>query len=190
MMDLVDTYIALRRASGFKVERNEYHLRSFARFAEARGETHIQMETAVAWAATARAPGARNARLSTLAIFARHLHLEDPGHQVPSASAFPHKQGRRLPHLYSPNEIDVLLQAAGKLSPRGSSRPATYQTLLGLLVVTGMRISEALRLTMADVTDAGLIIRETKFRKSRLLPLHDSARAALDRYRDRWRPLA
>lgn len=189
-MDLVDAYLAIRRASGFKLASSERHLRSFVRYAEARDETHIRTETAVAWAAEGCSPHARHQRLHSIVIFARHVHLEDPQHDVPSTSAFPFKPHRRPPHIYSRDEIDSILRAAGNLRPAGSSHPATYQTMLALLAVTGMRLGEVLRLTMADVTDAGLVVRETKFRKSRLLPLHDTTRLALALYRERWRPLA
>ena len=64
----------------------------------------------------------------------------------------------------------------------------TYATLIALLSVAGLRISEALRLTVADVTRDGLLIRETKFRKTRLTPLHDTAVAGLERYLARRRP--
>jgi len=189
-MGLVDSYLAIRRASGFKLVSSEYHLRSFVRHAEARGEPHIRAETAVEWAAEGRTPHARNRRLRSLMIFARHVHLEDQRHEVPSTSAFPFRPHRSPPHIFSHDEIDAILAVAGDLPPAGSSRPATYQTLLALLVVTGMRVGEALRLTMADITDAGLVIRETKFRKSRLLPLHETTRAALVSFRERWRPWA
>jgi len=70
----------------------------------------------------------------------------------------------------------------------GGLRPYTYSTLIALLWATGLRISEALKLTIADLTSDGLLIRETKFRKTRLVPLHDTAVAGLQRYLDRRGP--
>ena len=76
-----------------------------------------------------------------------------------------------MPHIYSWGEIDRLIQAALQLGPSGSLKGQTYATLLALLVATGLRISEALNLRFADITPDGLLIRETKFRKTRLVPL-------------------
>lgn len=89
---------------------------------------------------------------------------------------------RRSPYLYGTDEIIGLMRAAAQLRPAGSVRPLMYSTLFGLLAATGMRISEALALRLADVTDDGLMIRQTKFQKSRLLPVHDTTRRALDEY--------
>jgi integrase len=87
-----------------------------------------------------------------------------------------------MPYIYSSSEIGRLLEAAGRLGPRGTMRARTYATLIALLASTGLRVSEALKLRIADITDDGLIIRETKFRKTRLVPLHDTAAAELQRY--------
>ena len=92
-----------------------------------------------------------------------------------------------MPYIFSENEIEQLLSAASRLGPPGSLRPQTYSTLFGLLAVTGMRVSEARNLHLHDVTLDGLLIRETKFHKSRLLPLHVTTRMALDRYIDQRR---
>lgn len=86
------------------------------------------------------------------------------------------------PYIYSADEIARLLRAAAALRPVRSIRPTIYVTLFGLLAATGMRIAEALALRIDDVTADGLVVRETKFQKSRLLPLHATARLALDRY--------
>lgn len=88
---------------------------------------------------------------------------------------------RRMPHIYTPDEISRLMAAAAML-PAAWDRPLTYTTLFGLLAATGMRISEALALRLDDITTDGLVIRRTKFQKSRLLPLHDTTRSALDQY--------
>lgn len=75
-----------------------------------------------------------------------------------------------------------MLRAASALGPRGSLRPKMYTTMLGLIAATGLRISEAIRLRLGDVTTAGLVVRETKFRKNRLVPLHQTTRQALEAY--------
>jgi integrase len=92
---------------------------------------------------------------------------------------------RRLPYrpfIFTAEQIRRLLEYAAGLPPRGSLRPWAYCTLFSLLAVTGMRISEALGLRLEDVTPDGLMIRKTKFQKSRILPLHPSTHAGLEKY--------
>ena len=115
--------------------------------------------------------------------FALALQAEDARHEAPAADALGHGWfERRTPHIYRPDEIAQRMRAAGQLQPASSIRPLMYSTLFGLLAATGMRISEALALRLEDVTADGLIIRQTKFQKSRLLPLHDTTQRALDEY--------
>jgi len=190
MMSLVDSYLALRRAAGFKLKATEYRLRSFVRFAAGRGETHIRVEAAVAWAVSAASPLQRHVRLQDLVLFARHLRAEDPMHELPDARLFPRPRDVRLPYIFSDEEIGRIMAAAGRLGPPNSSRPDTLQTLFGLLAATGLRIGEALRLKLEDITADGLRIRNTKFRKSRLVPLHPTTATALEGYCRRWRVVA
>lgn len=115
--------------------------------------------------------------------FARHLHAEDKRHEVPPHGVFAAMHTRRPPpFIFSPQQISDLVQQAYLLRGPGASRPQTYATLISLLACTGMRISEALGLLRSDITDDGLVVRETKFHKSRLLPLHPTAAAGLERY--------
>lgn len=178
----VDSYLALRRAIGFLLTSEGLILHSFAHFAAGRGEVRVRRETAVAWAATAPSPRQRERRLRVIAAFARHARAEDPTHEEPPVDVFGHHRSRRLPHVYSQDEISRLLGAASRLGPSKSLRPHVYVTLFGLLAATGLRISEALMLEFEDVTADGLVIRRTKFHKSRLVPLHETTRAALGRY--------
>jgi integrase len=182
MMPAVEAYLALRRAAGFRLFNAEYLLGSFARFAGERNETHVRTETAIAWAAQGPSVAQRDRRLKTVGRFARHVHVEDDRHELPPANHFGYRRTRRVPYIYSPGEIGRLIEAALQLGPAGSPRARTYATLLALLAATGLRISEALHLRFADITADGLLIRETKFRKTRLVPLHDTAMAGLDRY--------
>jgi integrase/recombinase XerD len=107
---------------------------------------------------------------------------------LPPANHFGARKRRRPPHIYSGTEIGRLIEAAGRLRPQGGLRSLTYATLIALLAATGLRISEALKLTFADITSDGLLIRETKFRKTRLVPLHDTTVAGLQRYLKRRGP--
>ena len=190
MMTLVQDYLDLRRATGFKLRATESRLRSFVRAAEARGETHIRTETALAWAATARSAAERHNRLRDLVLFARHMRAEDPTHELPPEHAFPNRYPARLPHIFTDDQVARILRAASRLGPEDTSRAETYWTLFGLLVATGLRIGEALRLKIGDFTADGLLVRNTKFRKSRLVPLHPTTVAVLAGYRGRWRAVA
>jgi integrase len=182
MISIIERYLAVRRATGFELMNTEYLLRSFARWAAQRGETHIRSESAVAWASQTASVAQRDARLKTICLFARYLRPEDARHELPSANHFGYRKRRRVPHIYSAVEIRRLLHAASQLGPADSSQPHTYRTLIGLLAVTGLRISESLALRFSEVTPQGLLIHKTKFQKTRLVPLHETTAAALDRY--------
>jgi integrase/recombinase XerD len=182
LMQAVNAYLCVRRAAGFALEVPEYLLRSFARFASGRGEVYVRTQTVIEWASQAPSLSQRDHRLKTVARFARHVHVEDKRHEVPPPNAFGYRKARRVPFIYNHAQIDRLLEAAMRLEPAGSLRPYTYSTLLALLAVTGLRISEALALRLSDVRPEGLLIRDTKFKKSRLVPLHESTAAGLQRY--------
>ncbi len=182
---LIDRYLTLRRATGFQMKVPAYLLRSFTAFAEARGETHVRTTSAIAWAALAPSELQRANRLGTVRVFAQFAKAEDPDHEIPPDRVFAPRRVRYAPFILSEAQLKELLQRAARLPPPQSLRPWTYCTLFSLLAVTGLRISEALALTLDDVTADGLVIRKTKFRKSRLVPLHPSAAAGLTRYLDR-----
>ena len=182
MMAAIEAYLDLRRTAGFAMGNAEYLLRSFARFAAARGERHVRATTLIDWASQGPSVAQRHTRYQAICKFASQLRLEDPGHELPPPNYFGYKKTRRIPHIYSPAEVDRLMLAASRLTPRGTLRPQTYATLIGLLATTGMRVSEALALLVGDVTSEGLLIRNTKFQKTRLVLLHDTALAALQSY--------
>lgn len=183
LTESVIRYVELHRALGFKFRVQDYLLRHFARFAESRGDCLVRNETVLAWATEAPSAAQRRSRLLVVRRFARSIQAEDARHEIPPADAFGRPiRNRRSPHIYTPDDLRRLLGAAAGLTPKGSLRPATYVTLLSLLVSTGVRISEALSLQLDDITCDGLLIRNTKFRKSRLVPLHATAREGLDSY--------
>jgi integrase/recombinase XerD len=180
----IDAYLALRRAVGFRLMTEESLLHDFARWASDRRETHVRTQTAMAWATTARSTWQRERRLRAVAGFARHARAEDPRHEVPPIFVFGRRHVRPRPHIYSPDEIGRLLDAASRLPATWPLRPQVFTTLFGLLASTGLRVSEALGLRFGDVTRDGLVIRTTKFNKTRLVPLHETATSALARYLD------
>jgi len=103
---------------------------------------------------------------------------------------FSGRRQRPTPYIFSDKEIQRVIACARQLGPSGSLRPHTYSTLFGLLAVTGMRASEVRALKLSDITPDGLVIRESKYKKSRLVPLHLTSWAALRRYLDRRRQVA
>lgn len=176
-------YIDRKRSLGFKFRSQHVQLRSFVAFAEQRGDRTVRSAHVLAWAAQAPSPEHRRNRLLTVRRFALTLHAENSRHEVPPVDAFGRaRPRRRLPYIYSRDEVTRLIRATASLDPAGSIRPIMYTTLIGLIAATGMRVAEALGLQLDDVTADGLVIRETKFHKTRLLPLHTTVRQALDRY--------
>jgi integrase len=186
----VETYLAVRRAAGFRLQAAESYLRSFARFATARGQTHVVTRTVIDWATIAAPEAQRYNRLMAVLRFARFVHAEDPRHELPPERLFCGRRQRPTPYIFGADEIRHLIACARRLGPPGSLRPWTYSTLFGLLAATGMRPAEAQALELRDLTPDGLVIRESKFKKSRLLPLHDTTRAALEQYLRRRRRVA
>jgi integrase/recombinase XerD len=178
----VDTYLAVRRATGFKLQDDAWYLYSFARFASTQGDTHVVAQTAITWAGLARSESQRATRLKAIIRFARFSRAADDRHELPPQGVFSPQRHRPVPYLFSHEEIQALMSHAAQLGPAGSLRPQMYSTLIGLLAATGLRISEALRLCFRDITPDGLVIRETKFHKSRLVPLHPTTREALEAY--------
>jgi integrase/recombinase XerD len=182
----VDRYIALRRTLGYKLVKAARHLHAFAHFASERGDMHVRASTALAWIAQAAStPAARNRHWTDLMLFARFVHAEDTSHELPPAGMFPIRISRPTPYIYSPDEIARILDAAGELRPQKPNplRRSLYVAMLGLIAATGLRVSEAITLCFEDLKPGSvLLIRESKFGKSRLVPLHPTVAEALDRY--------
>jgi integrase/recombinase XerD len=179
-------YIELRRSFGFKLHRIDHYLVAFVQFAQEAGDTHIRTATAIAWAKTfSKTQNGRYLRMTEIAQFARFLRAEDPAHEVPPSNFFYSPCSRPAPYIYSPDELQRLIETAGNLSPLRSRphRGRLYVTLFGLLASTGMRVSEALNLKLGDLLPDGVLhVRNTKSGKSRLLPLHPSVVEALNGY--------
>ena len=178
----VDRYLSIRRLVGFQLKAVEFYLRDFAGFASARGETHVVSKTAIDWASKGTSEAQRHNRLSIVIRFAYFVRAEDPRHQIPPEYLFCNQRQRPTPYIFSDQEIQHLIASAQKLGPSGTLRPYTYSILFGLLATTGMRVSEARSLKINDVTVDGLVIRESKFKKSRLIPLHETTWLALNDY--------
>jgi integrase len=179
-------YLTLRRSLGFRLRETESGLCNFAAFLEAQSAPHITTALALAWATqrSEHQPAEWARRLSWVRGFARHWQATDPRTEVPPWGLLPYRGQRARPYLYTAAEIQRLLTAAHRLPSGTGLRGWTYACLLGLLAVTGLRISEALALTPADVdlAEGVLTIRGSKFGKARLVPLHPSPQQALAQY--------
>jgi integrase/recombinase XerD len=182
MINAVNTYLSMRRTAGYVLSNTEYLLRSYANFAADCQETHIRMATAIHWASKAKSIEQRHTRYETVRRFSEYVCLEDSQHEWLPANHFGYRKIRRVPRIYSPHEIQRLVLTASQLESLDSLTPHTYVTLISLLAATGMRISEALGLLISDITPKGLLIRKTKFQKTRLVPLHATAFAGIRRY--------
>lgn len=177
-------YLALRRALGFKLIRAARLLPDFVADLEHHHAPTLTTALALAWAQQPPAgpPAWWAQRLSLVRGFARYLQAFDARTEVPPPSLVCAHRPRAIPYLYSDRDLARLLAAARQLHPR--LRAATYSTLIGLLATTGMRVGEAIRLDRQDVAWAPrlLVVRDSKFGKSRELALHDTTIAALRAY--------
>lgn len=187
--DALHRYLDMRRCLGFKLVSDGTALLSFVRYLEQTGADYISIAHAVAWARlpTSVQPARWGRRLGFVRGFARYCVALDPRTEVPPVDILAYGYQRRAPFFFSDDDIRRLLRAAMALPARDGLRNHTYHCLIGLLTVTGMRISEALNLTVDDVDleNAVLTIRHTKFGKSRLVPLHQSTVEVLAKYRER-----
>jgi integrase len=191
----MEEYIGLRRALGAKLKGVDGDLRRFVAYAESEGAGHITADLAVRWARQSggKEPGTWADRLRMVRGFAAWRRATDPQTEVPSKGLLPFRYRRKTPYVYSDEEIEQVITAAAELPSSKGMRGATYSTLFGLLAVTGMRLGEVLALNREDVDllEGIVVIRLTKFHKSRLVPIHDSTRRALSNYaeqRDRVFP--
>jgi integrase/recombinase XerD len=189
LRDAIADYITLRRSLGFKLRATAASLIEFASFLEQKAAPYITTELALEWAMqhVDHQPWTWAQRLGFVRVFARHWSATDPRTEIPPAGLLPFRGRRARPYLYTEKEVQGLLAAAKRLSPSSGLRPWTYHCLFGLLAVSGLRISEAIKLDRQDVDfDQGLLtIRQTKFNKSRLIPLHVSTRDVLAQYAQR-----
>ncbi|RZL96481.1 MAG: integrase [Variovorax sp.] len=185
----VQRYLQERRQLGFALTAPASDLMRFARFADTRGHRGpLTLELQLEWARqhvqrTSTVTAAR--RIEILRPFATYYRQFEPDTEVPPTDALGHGHRRLAPHIYSDAEILELLQHAGHLTPLGGLRPLTYRTLFGVIASLGLRLSEALKLRVGDVDlhAATITVRQTKFHKSRCLPIRPSVVQELVAYR-------
>jgi len=189
LREALPEYLQLRRSLGFKLEDAGAQLPRFIAFVEEHGSTHITTALALAWAQQSASvqPAEWARRLGSVRGFARYRSATDALTEVPPLGLLPHRSTRARPYLYSDDDIQHLLDAALKLPTTWHStplRPRVFYCLFGLLSATGLRISEALNLRVADVDldQALLEIRGAKLGKTRLVPLHATTGRVLAEY--------
>ena len=177
----VTQFVTMKQKLGYRFTTNARVLTSFARFAAE--EEFIHSGTVLAWASAASSQPWCVKRLHIVHAFPLWMHAEDARHEVPPHDAFgPLSHRRPAPHQVSISDIRKLLSAAHSMPPAGTINPLTWHYLFGLIAATGLRIGEALALTLDDITPDGLIICDSKFRKSRMVVMHLTTREALNRY--------
>lgn len=195
LRDGVEEYLEMRRALGFKLRLPGAALYDFVSFLEQEGASYITTELALRWATGPQEvqPAQWANRLSFVRTFAQYWSATEPRTEIPPLGLLPYRYQRRMPYIYSNEEIRRLLEASKNLSPETGFRRWTYYTLFGLLAVTGLRISEAIALNCEDVDleRCILTIHNAKFRKSRFVPIHISTLNRLKQYahqRDHFLP--
>lgn len=187
MVARVEDYLRNRRQFGFQLRIEGGELLRFAHYADSSGHRGAVTTTlALSWAQDAKTatPLYRARRLEIVRCFAKYQRAFEPKTEVPESGILGPAHRRTTPYIFSPVELTRLLEVASRLSSPRGLRAKTYVSLLGLIACTGLRVSEALRIKDVDVDlNAGVLrVENTKFRKSRLVPIHRSARLRLRRY--------
>lgn len=180
-------YLRLRRALGYKLEHAGWYLPDFVDFLAAQGSPVITTALAVRWAQQppTALPVSWAARLTVVRGFARYHRALDARTEVPPLDLIPRGPRRPRPYIYTAAEIASLMQAARRLTY--PLQAETYETVIGLIAATGMRLGEVIALNEADIdwVRSLLTVRLTKFKKSRLVPLTRSTLAAIRSYAGR-----
>ena len=185
----VRSYLQVRRAAGYALKDVELNLRSFAADSDSKGHRYVTAQAAIVWARQSPSAHQRARRLAHVRRFTIYLHAEDARHEIPPDVFGKERGPRPTPYILSDEQIGRIIQLAAQSGYR-TLRRQTYSTFFALLACTGLRVSEGINLRYDDLTPDGLIIRATKFRKNRLVPLHETAGAGLERYLKLRRPYA
>lgn len=193
--DRAEEYLRLRRALGHELAQAVRLLPRFVAHLDAIGASTITVEIALAWVQRPEADPASSVWLRRMTVvrgFARHMSGIDPATEVPPLGLVTFRQRWRPPFIYSSADVEALMTGVPRLIPT-PLRAATFQTMIGLLAATGMRVGETIALDRSDIdwTDGVLVVRNSKFNKSREVPLHPTTVDALASYaetRDRWVP--
>jgi integrase/recombinase XerD len=178
-------YLRLRRSLGHELAEAHRLLPSFVAYLDAIAAPTVTIDAALDWAQQPEVDPASSVwsrRMTVARGFARHMASLDAATQIPPVGLIPSRQRWRPPFIYSTTDVEALMDGARSI--RWRLPAATHETVIGLLAATGMRVGEVIRLDRSDVdwADGVLSIRESKFGKSRQVPVLASTLAALDRY--------
>jgi integrase len=180
----LNDYLALRRSLGYKLKLAESLLSDFIKFVEEQGSCFVTTKLTLDWATlpTDASPNWKASRLCVVRGFAKYLRAFDSRTEIASQGFLPYRKKRQTPYLFSDKDIEELMKAAEEIF--SSLKACLYTTLIGLLAVTGMRVREAIALNQADIDwpNKLLVVRESKFGKSRELALHRTTIEALRAY--------
>ncbi len=184
MINAIERYVRLRELLGYQDADLCRDLRTFARFASARGATHLRNEDVLDWV---KCKGTRSRRYELSASLRRlglFLRAEDERHEVLADEYIRlYRRGRRpLPYIYTDQEIRQILAELGSLPLAHSYDAATYKHFVGLIAATGLRMSEARNILTQDINGSEILIRQGKFGKDRIVHIHESTQAALTSY--------
>ncbi len=183
LKDIIEDYIASKKALGYKFNTPTYLLRLFADYADQQNEQYIRINTVIDWASQAPSPYQRKDRLMAVRRLAYAVKSENCNHEVPPSDVFGRLEPRRkIRHIYSLEEVKALVSAVHRIKTKDPFRLRMFATLFTLMYATGIRFCEAVALDIEDLTDNGLMIKATKFRKDRIVSLHETTQSALWEY--------
>lgn len=185
---VIDRYVALKQGLGRRFDTQRYLLAQIDRFLAARTGSDLTAESFSAWCSSIEhlTAGGRLMRMRLVRQFCLYRRRSEPACFVPDPTQFPPLPPRQRPHVFSEDEIVRLLHAADALHPWGASPlySRVARLALVLLYTSGLRRGEVVRLTLGDYDPAAhvLLVRDSKFRKSRLVPLSKDAVAEIEHY--------
>jgi integrase len=189
LAEALDEYLRLRRALGFALRHAARELPKFIGFLEREGAEFVTTELALQWAQEDPTASSvtQSDRLGMVRRFSAWRAAVDPRTEVPFAGLLPRRYQRPAPYIYSDEEVVRIVTCARSLPSARGLRGLTFSTMYGLLAATGMRVGEAVGLDRqdADLREGVLTIREGKFGKSRIIPLHATTSNALADYAKR-----
>lgn len=181
MQDLGALYLQVRRIMGFKLKETERLLNRYFRFLDDNHCVSHTLTSALEWVGSGSTPGVQSKRANALRHFVRWAQAFEPTLELIPKGLAPFTTSRSSPYIYTSAEIAALMDHAARIAD--PFRAATYWTALGLLACTGMRVGEVLDLDRDDIRDGLVHINESKFGKSRIIPIDPSTATVLENYR-------
>ena len=178
--ELVERYLQVRRAMGFRLEEDERILGLYLRFLQEQHYPEQSLVNTLEWAGTGSSSPVMGIRVSVVRKFVRWAQPFDPQLEPIPQHLLPRRSSRAVPYIYLPEQTAALMDRAARLPQL--HRATTYWTLIGLLSCTGMRVGEALRLDRSDVHDGLIHIHHSKFGVSRVIPIEPGTVQVLENY--------